>query len=132
MELLEEARLAALLSAAREHGVDVVSAASALRIATLGGAHALGIQDDVGSLERGKCADMVASPLPAHRAPMPEPAAALVYAMAGTPASLVTVAGRVLVRDGSLTTDDPALAGRVQATADLLQAWLVTQAARNP
>ncbi len=132
MELLEEARLAALLSAAREQRVDVVSAARALRLATLGGAHALGIQDDVGSLERGKFADMVAFPLPAHRAPMHEPAAALVYAMAGTPASLVTVAGRVLVRDGSLTTDDPALAGRVQATADLLQAWLVTQAARNP
>lgn len=132
MELLEEVRLAALLAAAREQRVDVVSATRALHLATLGGAQALGIQDDVGSLERGKFADMVAFPLPAHRAPIHDPVASLVYAMAGTPAFLVAVAGRVLVRDGQLTNDDPALPGRVQDTADRLKAWLVTQTARNP
>jgi hypothetical protein len=46
-----------------------------------------------------------------------------VFALAGRPASLVTVAGRELVRDGRLVAADDALAGRVAATAGALRDW---------
>jgi hypothetical protein len=50
--------------------------------------------------------------------------AAAVFALAGTPAALAVVGGRVLLRDGRLLHADPGLPSRVQRTADALQAWL--------
>ena len=59
----------------------------------------------------------------AGRAPTHDPVAAAVLALAGTPASFVAVAGRVLVRDGTPLGADTDLAARVQGTADRLRAW---------
>lgn len=124
MDLLDEARLAVLFATAREQRHDTLSAARALELATLGGADALGLASEVGSLERGKAADFAVFRMSGHRAPVHDPAAALVHAIAGAHAHLVAVAGRVLVRDGTLLHDDPGLAARVQRSADALQAWL--------
>jgi cytosine/adenosine deaminase-related metal-dependent hydrolase len=127
MDLLDEARLALLFAAVRETRADALTAAGALELATLGGARALGIAHEVGSLEPGKAADLVAFPLGASaRSPVHDPTAAAVLALAGTPASYVAVAGRTLVRDGALVERDQRLAARVQASADRLQAWLVS------
>jgi cytosine/adenosine deaminase-related metal-dependent hydrolase len=127
MDLLDEARLALLFAAAREARTDALTPAGALELATLGGARALGIAHEVGSLERGKMADLAAFPLGASaRSPVHDPTAAAVLALAGTPASYVAVGGRTLVRDGVLLERDSALATRVQASADRLQAWLVS------
>jgi 5-methylthioadenosine/S-adenosylhomocysteine deaminase len=127
MDLLDEARIALLFATARAARVDVLTAAGALELATLGGARALGIAHEVGSLEVGKAADLAAFPLGASaRSPIHDPIAAAVLALAGTTASFVAVAGRPLVRDGVLLDADPALSGRVQASADRLQAWLAT------
>ena len=124
MDVLEEARLATLMAAAREARHDAVSASRALELATLGGARALGLADEIGSLEVGKAADLAAFAIPRHRLPVHEPVPALVYSLAGMPATFVAVAGRIRVQDGRLVDADDALAGRVQATADLLQRWL--------
>lgn len=127
MDLLDEARLALLLSTARGEHVGALTAAAALELATLGGARALRLADEIGSLDVGKSADLAAFPLGASgRGPTHDPIAAAVFALAGTPASFVAVAGRPLVRNGILLDADPALAGRVQDTAHRLQAWLVT------
>jgi 5-methylthioadenosine/S-adenosylhomocysteine deaminase len=91
--------------------------------ATLGGARALGLEHDVGSLEVGKSADLAAFPVDPHIGPAHDPATMLVFAMPGTCASLVTVAGRELVRDGKLQGWDPTLVTRVNETADLMRAW---------
>ncbi|CAN5774703.1 TRZ/ATZ family hydrolase [soil metagenome] len=124
MDVLEEARLATLMASARETRHDALGASKALDLATLGGARALGLADEIGSLEVGKAADLAAFAIPRHRLPVHEPVAALVYSMAGMPATFVAVAGTVHVRDGCLVDADDALPGRVQATADLLQRWL--------
>jgi len=127
MDLLDEARQAVLFAAARGGDVRAVPAAKALELATLGGARALRLQRDVGSLERGKAADLAAFPLAAHaRGPTHDPVAAAVLALAGTPAAFVAVAGRPIVRDGIVRDADPSLARRVQESADRLQAWLAT------
>ncbi|MES2180272.1 MAG: amidohydrolase family protein [Gemmatimonadota bacterium] len=124
MDLLDEARLAALVANARELHHGAVTSASALRLATLGGATALGLENEIGTLDVGKAADLTAFPLPAHRAPVHDPIAAAIFGLAGTQASLTVVAGRVLVRNGMLVDEDHGLPRRVQESADRLQEWL--------
>jgi cytosine/adenosine deaminase-related metal-dependent hydrolase len=127
MDLLDEARLALLLATVRAGRVDTLSAARALELATLGGARALRLEREVGSLEVGKSADLAAFPLGVRaRGPTHDPAAAAVLALAGTPATFVAVAGRVLVRDGTMHHAEPALVQRVQRAADRLRDWLAT------
>ena len=124
MDLLDEARVATLFAAAREGRHDALAAAAALELATIGGARALGIDGETGTLEVGKAADMAAFPIPAYRTPIHDPLATAVYSLAGLPANFVAVAGRVHVRNGQLVETDAELPRRVQASADLLQKWL--------
>ena len=125
MDILEEARLAALFQRARLGSFSDMSASEALHLATLGGARAIGLDREIGSLEVGKAADLAAFPLDAV-GPVHDPTAAAVFALPGTKASFVTVAGRELVRDGVVVTKDPALEERVRANAQALQNWLRT------
>jgi 5-methylthioadenosine/S-adenosylhomocysteine deaminase len=129
MDLLDDARLAVLFQRARLARQDAMTTGEALRLATLGGAEALGLADRVGSLEVGKDADLAALSLATvHGVPVHEPEAAALYALRGTDATFVTVAGRVLVRDASVSgaAADPDLPARVQGHADALQEWLRT------
>jgi 5-methylthioadenosine/S-adenosylhomocysteine deaminase len=127
MDLLDEARLALLLATARSSDVGAVTASAALELATLGGARALRLDGEVGSLEMGKAADLAVFPLAVRgRGPTHDPVAAAVLALAGTPASLVAVAGRRLVQEGVVLDADSSLARRIQESADRLQAWLAS------
>ena len=127
MDLLDEARQALLFAAVRSHHARTLTAADAQQLATLGGARALRLDDEIGSLEVGKAADLAAFPLDAlGRGPTHDPVAAVVLALGGTPASFVATAGRPLVRDGELVDADRSLARRVQESADRLQAWQTT------
>ena len=131
MDILAEARLAALSQRARLGSFSAVSASDAIQLATIGGARALGVDRHVGSLEVGKAADLAACPLDSL-GPDHDPLAAAVFALPGTKATLVTVAGRELVRDGVFLGEDPALEHRVQASADALENWLRTAAPNEP
>jgi 5-methylthioadenosine/S-adenosylhomocysteine deaminase len=131
MSLLEEARLAALLQGAQRGDPAIVDASAALRLATLGGAAALGLDGEIGSLEAGKQADLAAFPLDgAVAVPLHDPASAAVFALAGRPASFVAVAGVPRVRDGRLVEEPAGLVTRVHAAASLLRAWRVAPVAR--
>lgn len=102
MDLLDEARLAVLLARAdgRAGGID---ARQALELATLGGAAAVGLKTEIGSLETGKAADLAAFRIdPARDEPVYDPATALVFGGAGRRALLVCIAGEEVVRDGRL------------------------------
>jgi cytosine/adenosine deaminase-related metal-dependent hydrolase len=124
MDLLAEARVAALTQRARLSSGSALPSMVALQLATLGGARALGLDTAVGSLEPGKEADLAAFPLDdvaAH--PVYEPAATLLYGLAGSAARLVAVAGTVRVWDGRVIDQDPSVASRVDATAALLSEW---------
>lgn len=121
MDLLDEARLAILLQRARTGRHDIIPATAALELATIGGARALGLDAEIGSLEVGKSADLAAFPLHhARTQPVYDPAAALVFS-GSAGASFVAVAGQVLVRDGCLTgaASVPSLAAHGEA----LTAW---------
>ena len=128
MDLLAEARTAVLAQRARHGRHDVLCARDVLHFATLGGARALGLESEIGSLEPGKGADLTAFPLDACLAPVHDPEAAAVFALPGVAASLVSVAGRELVRDGRLLAEDPELHARVDGTARAMREWAASRA----
>jgi cytosine/adenosine deaminase-related metal-dependent hydrolase len=98
-----ELRLAALLHKPRA-GATAMPALAALELATLGGAAALGLADQIGSLEPGKRADLVViDPRVPHATPAFDPISTLVYAVQSRDVRDVIVDGRILVRNGRLT-----------------------------
>jgi len=105
LDNLDEVRLAALLQKVK-HGPDAFSGLDALRLATSDGARALGLQDEVGSIEPGKAADLLVLSL--HRpelwaAPQVDPHDLVAFGASRASVRHVVVAGRVLVEDGRLT-----------------------------
>lgn len=59
LDLLGETRTGALLAKAVAQDAAALDAASALRMATMNGAYALGLEDEIGSIEVGKSADLI-------------------------------------------------------------------------
>lgn len=109
MDLLEEARTAQLQQRSLLRSATALPAPRLLRMATLDGAAALGLQHRIGTLEPGKDADLCAVRLDApHVAPVHDPAAAVVHAARGADVVLTVVRGRVLYRDGVVETLDEA------------------------
>jgi 5-methylthioadenosine/S-adenosylhomocysteine deaminase len=124
MDILDEARLSVLIHRAATRRHDAFGAHDALKLATIGGARALGIDARVGSLEIGKDADLAAfSVASARTIPTGDPYSAAIFALPGRSAELVTVKGRVLVERGRARMADNALAARVQAVGTALAAW---------
>jgi len=126
MDILAEARAAVLAQRARVSRHDALCARDALHLATLGGASALGLDHEIGSLEAGKCADLAAFPIAPSGMPVHDPEAAAVFALPGATASLVTVAGRQLVAEGKVLAADPALVGRLEGTAMRMREWAMS------
>lgn len=116
LDLLEEARVAQLQQRARLRSPDALPARTLLRLATLDGARALGLDDRIGSLEPGKDADLCAVRLGGmHTVPAADPTAALFHAARGSDVVLAVVQGRVLYRDGVFSTlDVDALRPRIE------------------
>ena len=124
MHLLEEARAAALGQHVRHRSPCALSAGEALAMATIDGAHALGLGHRIGSLEVGKEADLAAFPLGAAAAAAEiDPVAAAVWTLGDARAVAVVVNGTELVAEGVLFRDDPALDQRVLESARALAAW---------
>ncbi|BBF84003.1 S-adenosylhomocysteine deaminase [Aquitalea magnusonii] len=114
LDMLSETRLAALLAKVGTLDPTAVPAATAIRMATLNGAKALGIADKVGSVKVGKQADLIAIDLSAlETAPAFDPVSHVVYAAGREQVSHVWVKGRALLAQRQLTTlDEAALKAR--------------------
>ncbi len=122
LDILGEMRTAALLAKGVAGDARVVPAATALRMATLNGAKALGLDDEIGSLEVGKSADIAALDLgDIETQPLFDPISDLVYAGSRHQVSDVWVAGRRLLNKRELTTlDRDDIAARAQAWRERL------------
>ena len=108
-DLLGEMRTAALLAKAVANDAQALPAAQALQLATLGGARALGLDGEIGSLVAGKSADFIAVDLSAPATqPVYHVLSQLVYAAARNQVTDAYVAGRALLRNRELTTIDEA------------------------
>lgn len=104
LDLLGETRTAALLAKAVAGSATALDAHRALRMATLNGARALGMDEVCGSLQIGKSADVVAFDLSGlAQQPVYDPVSQLVYATGRECVRHVWVHGHQLVDDGRLT-----------------------------
>jgi 5-methylthioadenosine/S-adenosylhomocysteine deaminase len=107
LDMFSEMHTAALLGKGVAGDASALPAASALSMATINGARALGLEQETGSLEVGKSADLVAVALDRVQSqPLYHPISQLVYACGRNQVRHVWVGGRQLVNDGKLTTLD--------------------------
>ena len=107
LDMLGEMRTAALLGKAVAQNASAIPAMTALRMATINGAKALGLADKIGSLEIGKAADVIAIDLSElETQPLYCPISQIVYAASRHQVSDVWVAGERLLAARELTTFD--------------------------
>jgi 5-methylthioadenosine/S-adenosylhomocysteine deaminase len=108
MDMFEAMRVAAFLQKVTTMDPSVIPAAQAFDMGTLGGAMALGLGDEIGSLEVGKRADVILVDLSrAHMRPINSILNNLVYAAsAASDVETVIVDGRVVVENRRLLTCD--------------------------
>ncbi len=104
LDMFGEMRTAAFIAKGHSGDCTALPAATVLRMATINGAKALGIDDTTGSLEVGKSADMIAVDLSDYcQFPVYNPISHLVYAVNSRQVQHVWVAGEQLLKDGQLT-----------------------------
>ncbi|MEA3274827.1 MAG: TRZ/ATZ family hydrolase [Pseudomonadota bacterium] len=107
LDMIGEMRSAALLAKGETANASALPAHAVLRMATINGARAFGLEEETGSLEPGKSADLVAVDLNRPQTqPVYNPVSQLVYAAGRDQVRHVWVAGRQLIRDGQPTTLD--------------------------
>ncbi len=108
-DLWEEMRFALLLQRANLENAEAVTARDVLRLATLGGAEALGLAAHTGSLTPGKRADLVAVRLSRpHTVPATDPYSALVYSARADDVALTVCDGETVYDSGVWPTLDQA------------------------
>ena len=107
LDMVGEMRTCAYLAKGVAQAADVVPASQALAMATLGSAKALGLDGQIGSLEAGKAADIVAVDLSAiETQPSYDPLAQIVYACSRQQITDVWIAGQHVLNQRVLTTLD--------------------------
>ena len=107
LDLFGELKTAALLAKAVAGDAATLDAHAALRMATINGAKALGWEDQTGSLEAGKSADIIAVEISSlSQKPLYNPASQLVYSNAGSQVTHSWVAGKALLKERALMTLD--------------------------
>ncbi|MBU0492797.1 MAG: amidohydrolase [Chloroflexi bacterium] len=106
-DLIREMKLAAVVHKGRTLDPLVVPAETVLEMATINGARALGLEDEIGSLEVGKKADFVVLDMDRPGlTPSPNPVSTLVYAAMGSDVDTVVIDGQVVVQGSRLLTLD--------------------------
>ena len=126
LDMFEEMRLAAVLQAMRT-APGALPARDVLWMATRDGARTLGLDDEIGSLEVGKRADLIVVDRDRpHLAPGPDPYSTLVYAARGSDVRTTIVDGEVLVDEFAPVRVDPRRGrgrGATDAAALAARAW---------
>lgn len=110
--IISEMKSVALFNKIKYTNPEVLPAWRALRMATIEGAQALGLDDTIGSLEVGKCADFIAidymhpSMLPIYTYPMRNMVPNIVYSARGEEVVLSVVNGKIVMKDRKLVNVD--------------------------
>ncbi len=110
--IINEMKNISLFNKIKYQNPEIMPAWKALRMATIEGAKALGLDDSIGSLEEGKKADFIAvdldctSMLPVYTHPMRNMIPNLVYSARGPEVVLSAVDGQIIMKDRKLLTID--------------------------
>jgi 5-methylthioadenosine/S-adenosylhomocysteine deaminase len=120
--MIHALKFAALMHKGFRRDATVITAEQVLEMATIGGARAVGLDHEIGSIEVGKQADLVV--LRTDNlciTPLHHPVSALVYSAIGDEVEHVLIAGRLVLENGSMTTLNEDIVRREsQAAADSL------------
>ena len=104
LDMFTEMRTAALLQKAL-HGPEVLPADRALRMATIDGARALGLADEIGSIEVGKRADVIVVDLNRlHAAPETDVVSSIVYSAQCSDVRTTIIDGHIVMHNSKLMT----------------------------
>jgi 5-methylthioadenosine/S-adenosylhomocysteine deaminase len=108
LDMFEEMKVCALLHKITSMDPSTVPAYDVLEFATINGARALGMENEIGSIEVGKSADIILvnrkSP---NLTPLTNPISHVVYAAKGSDVDSVIVDGKILMQERQLRTLDP-------------------------
>ena len=117
LDMFAVMRLAANLARLVHHDPAAISAADIVRMATIEGARAIGLDDRIGTVEVGKEADLIVLDTQApHLTPLRDPYTAVVFAAGRSDVRHVLVAGELVVTDRQVVTVDvPALLAAADA-----------------
>jgi 5-methylthioadenosine/S-adenosylhomocysteine deaminase len=124
LDMFEAMRIASLLHKHASVDPRALSARTALEMATIRGARALGMDKRIGSLEPRKLADLITvSASGARQTPMYDAVSHLVYVIHGDDVQNTVVNGRILMRNRKvLTLDEPAIIADARAWSDKVRA----------
>jgi 5-methylthioadenosine/S-adenosylhomocysteine deaminase len=124
LDMFEAMRTASLLHKLQSGDPRAVGARTALEMATIGGARALGMSDRLGSLETGKRADVIVVGMgSARQTPVYDPLSHLVYTTRGDDVRTTIVNGKVLMRDRKmLTLNEATVLSESRAWGDRIRA----------
>lgn len=110
--MINEMKLVTLFNKIKYQNPEIMPAWKALRMATIEGAHALGLEDEIGSLKEGKKADFIIIDLfkptmmPIFTEPMRNIIPNLIYSARGDEVSTVVVDGNIIYDEGKILTVD--------------------------
>jgi 5-methylthioadenosine/S-adenosylhomocysteine deaminase len=120
-DMIEAFRAASLLHKIGSHDFEQwISADEAFRMATLGGARSTGLQEEIGSLEIGKRADVILLDRDAWGfIPLNDPIRQLAFSVTSECVTASIIDGRVVMRDRTMTLlDEAALKAEVAEAAE--------------
>jgi 5-methylthioadenosine/S-adenosylhomocysteine deaminase len=123
LDMLEEMKIAAIQQKVNTFDPTVLKAEDVFKMATFGGATALGIAEEVGTIEVGKKADLVMVDMKApHLTPYRHPISHLVYAANGGDVDTVICNGQILMQEREIVTmnENALLEEAEEATRELL------------
>ena len=131
--LFQAMKFAALQQKGVHQDATIITAEKVLEMATIGGARAVGLEAEIGSIEVGKKADIVVldynNPF---MTPIHHPVSAIVYSALGHEVTSVLIDGQFVMRDGIIVTaDESAVRRQAQAHADALTRRAGTDSARR-
>ncbi len=119
-DMVRDMRLVSYLANLREDDPTAVPAETVLEMATLNGAKAMGLEEQIGSLEVGKRADFIVINMDApHLTPAWDPVSTIVYAAQGTDVDTVVIDGQIVMQNRRVNTLDEAA-----ILADIRQRYL--------
>jgi 5-methylthioadenosine/S-adenosylhomocysteine deaminase len=122
-DMIEVLKFTALLQKVHHLDPTIITAEKVLEMATIDGARALGLENEIGSLEVGKKADLfVFNPkLSAKAVPMHNPVSTLVYSSSTNNVETVIIDGKIIMENGKiLTVNEGEMLCRAQQVAEEL------------
>lgn len=133
LDMFAEMKTCALVHKAVNNDTTVLSAKEIVRMATVNGAKALGINSFTGSIEVGKKADLIIIDINSpHLTPMYDPYSHIVYSARGSDVDTVIIDGKIVMKNKKLLTiDEKKLMKKINKLSKEIRKFKMTNGVRK-